>query len=149
VNYLSEATVLAVALRSSARKITVFLFTVLTIDLAVGAVMYLIEGPASGFTSIPRGVYWAIVTMTTVGYGDIAPVTVLGQALAAALMILGYGIIAVPTGIVSVQLASVGKITTQSCQFCMKQGHDMDAKHCKFCGELLNPQDHETAESSE
>lgn len=149
VNYMSEATVLASALRSSTRKITVFLITVLTIDLSVGAVMYLIEGPASGFTSIPRGVYWAIVTMTTVGYGNIAPVTVLGQMLASLLMIMGYGIIAVPTGIVSVELASSMKtVTTQACQICLKQGHDNDAKHCKFCGHVLNPQDHEDSAAS-
>jgi voltage-gated potassium channel len=134
--YLGEARTLTVALKSSRHKIVVFLGGVLSIVIITGAAMYLIEGPDSGFTSIPRGVYWAIVTMTTVGYGDIAPQTALGKILASAIMIMGYGIIAVPTGIVSVELAGVTrkKITTQACPECGAGGHDHDAVHCKYCG---------------
>ena len=104
-----------------------------------GAAMYLVEGPQNGFTSIPRASYWAIVTLTTVGYGDIAPQTPLGKILASIIMIMGYGIIAVPTGIVSVELAGVTKkrITTQACPECSCEGHDDDAKHCKSCGSEL------------
>jgi voltage-gated potassium channel len=139
--YLGEAKTLMVALKSSQHKIVVFLGGVLSIVTIMGALMYLIEGPESGFTSIPRGVYWAIVTMTTVGYGDIAPRTVLGQALAAFIMILGYAIIAVPTGIVSAELVqaardAVGK-HTQACPGCGADGHDHDATHCKRCGTRL------------
>ena len=104
-HYLSEARALRQALRGSRTKITVFLVAVISLAVVAGTLMYLIEGPVAGFTSIPRGVYWAIVTMTTVGYGNIAPVTTGGQIAAACLMILGYGIIAVPTGIVSVEIA--------------------------------------------
>ncbi len=137
--YLSEANVLRDALRSSGPKIVVFLGTVLSLVVIVGTLMYLIEGEEHGFTSIPRSMYWAIVTMTTVGYGDIAPQTVLGQALAAAVMILGYSIIAVPTGIVSAELGKAGmrRISTQACSECSAEGHDVDAKHCKYCGAEL------------
>ena len=103
--------------------------------------MYLIEGEENGFTSIPTSIYWAIVTMTTVGYGDIAPQTAFGQAMASLIMILGYGIIAVPTGIVSAEmfdLKSKEKLTSQVCPNCFKEGHDNDAVHCKYCGSLLN-----------
>jgi voltage-gated potassium channel len=101
--------------------------------------MYIIEDSQSGFTSIPQSIYWAIVTMTTVGYGDIAPHTGLGQTLAALIMIIGYGIIAVPTGIVTVELAQVYKktISTQACPQCSAEGHDPDAKYCKYCGANL------------
>ena len=101
--------------------------------------MYLIEGEEHGFTSIPRSIYWAIVTLTTVGYGDISPSTGLGQTVAAMIMILGYSIIAVPTGIVTVELSSAMKkqITTQACPECSAEGHDSDAKYCKFCGSKL------------
>ncbi len=102
--YVGEANVLASALRASRYKITVFLLSVVNIVVVVGALMYLVEGPEGGFTSIPRGVYWGVVTLTTVGYGDIAPQSPLGQALAALVMIMGYGIIAVPTGIVTTEL---------------------------------------------
>ena len=104
-HYLTAAQVLEQALRGSRLKITVFLAAVLSLSIVAGVLMYLIEGPAAGFTSIPRGMYWAIVTMTTVGYGDIAPLTPVGQVGASCLMILGYAIIAVPTGIVSVKIA--------------------------------------------
>jgi voltage-gated potassium channel len=139
--YLGEARTLTVALKSSRHKIVVFLGGVLSIVIITGAAMYLIEGPDSGFTSIPRGVYWAIVTMTTVGYGDIAPRTVLGQALAAFVMILGYAIIAVPTGIVSAELVQAARDAvardTQACPGCGAEGHDRDAVHCKRCGTRL------------
>jgi voltage-gated potassium channel len=139
--YLGEAKTLTVALRASRHKIIVFLGAVLTIVTIMGALMYLIEGPAAGFTSIPRGVYWAVVTMTTVGYGDIAPRTVIGQTLAAFVMILGYAIIAVPTGIVSAELVqaardSLGR-STQACPGCGAEGHDSDAVYCKRCGHEL------------
>jgi len=135
-HFVGEASELRAALRASARKIIVFLGAVLTIVVIVGSMMYLIEGEANGFTSIPVSIYWAVVTMTTVGYGDIAPQTALGKILASAIMIMGYGIIAVPTGIVSVELAGVTrkKITTQACPECGAGGHDLDAVHCKYCG---------------
>jgi voltage-gated potassium channel len=139
--YVGEGQVLALALKSSRHKIIVFLLTVLTSVIIAGTLMYLIEGPEHGFTSIPKSIYWAIVTMTTVGYGDIAPQTSLGQTLASFIMILGYGIIAVPTGIVSAEMVSQKnkeKITTQVCPNCLKEGHDIDAVHCKFCGSHLN-----------
>ncbi len=139
VRFVEEARVLGQALRASRHKITVFLGTVLTLVLIVGTLMYLIEGEANGFDSIPRGIYWAIVTLTTVGYGDIAPTTVLGQMLASVVMILGYSIIAVPTGIVTVELAKAtqGQVSTQACPQCSAEGHDVDAKHCKYCGARL------------
>ncbi|HEY3403210.1 MAG TPA: ion transporter [Ohtaekwangia sp.] len=139
--FVGEGQNLTKALRASRHKITVFLVTILTSVIITGALMYLIEGPENGFTSIPRGIYWAIVTMTTVGYGDIAPHTTLGQTLASLIMILGYGIIAVPTGIVSaemVQLKNQEKITGQVCPHCLKEGHDHDAVFCKYCAGKLN-----------
>jgi voltage-gated potassium channel len=137
--YLSEAHLLGRALYASRHKITVFLFTVLMIVIIIGALMYLVEGEAGGFTSIPRSMYWAIVTLTTVGYGDIAPQTNVGQALAALVMVLGYGIIAVPTGIVTVELSKMGSkaISTPACAACAAEGHDVDARYCKYCGERL------------
>lgn len=139
--YVGEGQNLARALRSSQHKIIVFLVTVLTSVIITGTLMYLIEGPSNGFTSIPKSIYWAIVTMTTVGYGDIAPQTALGQTLASLIMILGYGIIAVPTGIVSAEMVfqkHKEKITTQVCPNCLKEGHDADAVHCKYCGARWN-----------
>ena len=139
-HFVGEARMLGAALRASLRKIVVFLGTVLTIVLIVGALMYLIEGEQSGFNSIPESIYWAIVTLTTVGYGDIAPSTLLGRLLASAVMIMGYGIIAVPTGIVTVELARAPgqrRVSTQSCSECGGEGHDFDAKHCKYCGAQL------------
>jgi voltage-gated potassium channel len=140
--YLREATVLRQALGASLPKISVFLYTVLTLVIIFGALMYLIEGPARGFTSIPTSIYWAIVTLTTVGYGDIAPASVPGRMLASLVMIMGYGIIAVPTGIVTVEMSRVrdgGAITTRVCGQCLREGHDNDARHCKFCGAELPP----------
>ena len=137
-HFLSEAQLLTTALRASRRKITVFLGGIVTIVLIVGALMYVIEGEEHGFTSIPTSMYWAIVTMTTVGYGDIAPRTPLGQFVASMLMILGYAIIAVPTGIVSVELANASRpVSRQACPSCGAEGHDFDASHCKYCGAHL------------
>jgi voltage-gated potassium channel len=136
--FLTEAQVLLTALRASRRKITVFVGGVVAVVIVVGAAMYVIEGEAHGFTSIPTSMYWAVVTMTTVGYGDIAPRTPLGQLLASLLMILGYGIIAVPTGIVSVELAQASRgVSRQACPGCGAEGHDPDAAHCKYCGVAL------------
>lgn len=137
--YLSEAQVLVKALRASQRKITVFLLTVLTLVVIFGSIMYLIEGDESGFVSIPRSIYWAIVTLTTVGYGDITPQTDLGRMVSAMVMILGYSIIAVPTGIITAEITQTFKknVSTQSCPQCSLEGHDKDAKFCKFCGAPL------------
>lgn len=134
--HLKEARVLMRALRATRYKITVFLSTVLTLVVILGSLIYLVEGAASGFTSIPKGIYWAIVTVTTVGYGDIAPQTNIGQFIAAIAMLMGYAIIAVPTGIVTVELSRAAhhEITTQVCPHCTREGHDSDAVHCKFCG---------------
>ena len=139
--YVGEGQNLAQALRSSRPKIIVFLVTISTSVIITGTVMYMVEGPEHGFTSIPKSIYWAIVTMTTVGYGDLAPQTTLGQTLASFIMILGYGIIAVPTGIVSAEMVALKhkeKITSQVCPHCLKEGHDHDAVFCKFCGGTLN-----------
>jgi voltage-gated potassium channel len=134
-----QATILKKALIASRGKITVFLFAVLTLIVIVGAVMYVIEGPENGFTSIPFSMYWAVVTMTTVGYGDVSPQTPIGQVFASIVMIMGYAIIAVPTGIVSVEIADAKKrTTTQVCPNCSKEGHDPDAVHCKYCGTPIN-----------
>ncbi len=136
--YVSEARQLSQALSRSRRKITVFLAVVVTLVLVLGSLMYLVEGPVNGFTSIPRSVYWAIVTLTTVGYGDITPHTVVGQMLASVVMILGYGIIAVPTGIVTVELGrSSSGPPGRGCARCGQARHDDDARHCKRCGERL------------
>jgi voltage-gated potassium channel len=137
VRFLGEASLLSTALRNARYKIAVFLVTVLCIVIVVGSFMYLIEGPQSGFTSIPRGVYWAIVTLTTVGYGDIAPVTPMGQSLAAFVMVLGYGIIAVPTGIVTAEIAQLpGSAAAHAvpCPACEHIEVDPDAHYCRFCG---------------
>jgi voltage-gated potassium channel len=139
--FVGESRNLILALNASKHKIIIFLFTVLTSIIISGTCMYLIEGPEHGFTSIPRSIYWAIVTMTTVGYGDIAPETEIGQAMASLIMILGYAIIAVPTGIVSsemVQLKKKEKLSTQVCQHCLQEEHDSDAVFCKYCGSNLN-----------
>lgn len=139
VQYIGASRTLLAALKQSRRKITVFIFTVFTLVVIFGSLMYIIEGEENGFTSIPRSIYWAIVTLTTVGYGDISPNTPLGQAFAAFIMILGYGIIAVPTGIVTAELSKTeGKIvSTQVCKECSHEGHDSDASFCKYCGSRL------------
>jgi voltage-gated potassium channel len=136
--YMGEANVLVTALRSSRRKVGVFLGTILVLVLILGSAMYLVEGAANGFTSIPRAMYWAIVTMTTVGYGDIAPQTVLGQILAAVVMIIGYAIIAVPTGIVSAELIEASRHPpANACPSCGSPGQPLDARFCKDCGARL------------
>lgn len=139
VQFLNEAKMLLDALKASKNKITVFIFFVLTATVLLGTVMYIIEGGENGFTSIPRSMYWAIVTLTTVGYGDIAPQTVLGQTVASVIMILGYGVIAIPTGIVGLEMAKSNKkeISTQVCKSCASEGHDVDAQYCKYCGDKL------------
>ena len=136
--YTKESRVLIAALKASRPKITVFLGAVLVLILIMGSVMYMVEGTQAGFTSIPRAMYWAVVTLTTVGYGDIVPKTVLGQSIASFIMICGYAIIAVPTGIVSVELANVENLTNnRKCKFCKKNGHNIDALFCMNCGEKL------------
>lgn len=139
VRHIREARALMLALKESSRKITVFLLTILALVVILGSLEYLIEGEKNGFTSIPQSVYWAIVTLTTVGYGDISPQTPPGQALAAVIMILGYSIIAVPTGIVSVEVTrAVMKDSGETvCPGCGIKGHDSDASYCKHCGAKL------------
>ena len=139
-SYLSEATILTEALKASRRKIIVFLTAVLTIVVIMGSLVYVIEGEDNGFTDIPTGIYWAIVTLTTVGYGDISPQTPLGQTIASFVMVMGYGIIAVPTGIVTVEMTRAARrkgASTRSCAECGTEGHDQDAVHCKRCGAKL------------
>jgi voltage-gated potassium channel len=142
-HYVGEANLLGRALRASRYKITVFLFTVVTVVVVVGSVMYLIEGPDHGFTSIPVGMYWAVVTLTTVGFGDITPQTGWGQLLASALMIMGYGIIAVPTGIVTAEITLAARssgpnsIGQSVCPKCRLDDHLPDAAHCRHCGAEL------------
>ncbi len=140
-HFLKEGHVIIQALRASRAKITVFLVFILLIVMIMGSIMYLIESEHNtAFTSIPTSIYWAIVTLTTVGYGDIAPQTPLGQFIAATIMIMGYVVIAVPTGIVSSELLNQKQVqyNTQACRYCGEEGHDDDAVHCKYCGELLN-----------
>jgi voltage-gated potassium channel len=139
VEYVGEGDVLIAALRASRRKVLVFIAAVLTITVILGALMYLVEARSPGFTSVPRAIYWTIVTITTVGYGDISPQTPLGQTLAAAVMLLGYAIFAVPTGIVTVELTRAGRARVQQtpCHTCHLTGHDNDALYCKRCGTSL------------
>lgn len=139
VRHMREARALTSALSASRPKIVVFLTGVMSVAAIFGTVMYLIEGDEAGFTSIPTGIYWAIVTMTTVGYGDIAPQTPLGQSLALALMVLGYAIIAVPTGIVSAELARPTPRAAASitCKRCARRGHAKDSRFCDRCGARL------------
>ena len=139
--FLGEASLLRDALASSRHKITIFLGTITILVTILGAAMYLIEGEENGFTSIPIAIYWAIVTMTTVGYGDMAPVTVSGKVLASIVMIMGYSIIAVPTGIITAEIvegaAASRRITTRTCSTCLSEGHDRDATYCKDCAAPL------------
>lgn len=142
VRYLKAARNLRNALNASKQKIIVFLFSILMIVIVMGTLMYWIESEEAGFTSIPRSIYWAIVTLTTVGYGDIAPQTAVGQMFASMIMIIGYAIIAVPTGIVTSEIISSKSspkipTNTQACMSCSREGHDDDAEFCKFCGEKL------------
>jgi len=138
-HYVGEANLLLRAIRNSARKIVVFVFSVITLVLILGSVMHLVEGPENGYTSIPKAVYWAIVTLTTVGYGDISPHTPFGQAIASVVMIVGYGIIAVPTGIVTAEIAYATRElrTKRPCSRCAETEHDPSANYCRACGERL------------
>ncbi len=138
--YTSASRTLSRALWASREKIGVFIFFVVTLVIIIGTLMYLIEGENGGFKSIPLSIYWAVVTLTTVGYGDISPVTPTGQFLASVVMILGYAIIAVPTGIVTAEMInpSASKDSTQVCPNCLYDKHDNDAVHCKKCGAKLN-----------
>ena len=141
--YLSEASALREALIQSRHKVAVFLATVLIVVLIASAIMHVVEGNAGNtdFDSMPSAMYWAIITMTTVGYGDITPITVLGKLTTAILVLVGYSLIIIPTGIISAEIAGHGKttITTRTCPSCMAEGHDPNAKYCKACGEPLNP----------
>jgi voltage-gated potassium channel len=137
--YISASRSLGKALWASREKILVFLFFVVTLVIIFGTIMYLVEGNSHGFKNIPTAIYWAVVTLTTVGYGDISPITPMGQFLASLIMILGYAIIAVPTGIVTAQLMQKpSSLNTQVCPECMFDKHDDDARYCKRCGTLLN-----------
>jgi voltage-gated potassium channel len=137
--HMRQAKVIAMALSLSRPKIVVFMLGIFAIVVTMGAVVYLVEGEENGFTSIPLSIYWAIVTVTTVGYGDLVPRTAIGQIIASIAMILGYAIIAVPTGIVSVDLAEASRqiASGQSCPACGSEGHDADAAFCKKCGGKL------------
>ncbi len=136
IRYLEEANVLIHSLYLARRKMLVFFFTVMVLSFVFGSLMFVVEGPAHGFTSIPKSIYWTIVTITTVGYGDITPQTVFGQMISTLAMLVGYSIIAIPTGIVTAELAGeLGKgRDARRCSECERRGHDVDALHCKFCG---------------
>jgi voltage-gated potassium channel len=139
--YVAEYVRLGQALAASARKIMIFLSVVVMIVLIMGTVMYVVEGPKNGFTSIPRSMYWATVTMTTVGYGDMVPHTPLGRLIAAFMMLMGWGILAVPTGIVTAEMTSQRfheQPTTNTCPYCLSEGHDLDAVFCKYCGHPMH-----------
>jgi len=139
--FLSASHVLQKSLQQSKYKIVVFLEVVITVVVIMGSLMYLIEGPEYGFNSIPKSIYWAIVTLTTVGFGDITPQTVLGQFFASIIMILGYSIIAVPTGIISAEMIKAEKSTKSNtgivCKSCKSRDHDVDAEYCKYCGKVI------------
>lgn len=137
IRYLSEARVLADALRASSAKIIVFLASVICGTFLMGTAMYMVEGPEHGFTDIPTSIYWCIVTLTTVGYGDLVPVTPLGRALASIIMILGYGVIAVPTGIVTSELSRNVKPSAKRCPNCKSRDHELRSNYCKYCGTEL------------
>ncbi len=138
--YTTAGHTLRQAMWASREKISVFIFLVVTLVIIIGTVMYLVEGEASGFTSIPRSIYWAVVTLTTVGYGDISPATALGQFFASIVMLLGYAIIAVPTGIVTAEMMNpTPRKNTQTCPHCLHERHEDDAIFCKKCGGKINP----------
>lgn len=153
VRWVDESNYLVEALLASRRKVFVFLFAVLTMSVVFGSLVYVVEGPDSGFTSIPTAIYWAVVTLTTVGYGDLVPVTTLGRFLAGCIMIMGYGIIAVPTGIVTVELneAMRRRTNTRTCPTCSAEGHGREASYCWRCGTALHQtkRREETAEDGE
>jgi len=135
--YLGEANILSEAIIQSRTRIIVFLSTITVLSFITGAGMYLVEGPKHGFTSIPQSVYWAITTLTSTGYGDTVPITPVGKLLAVFIMIMGYSLIIVPTGIISTEMMKLGDISTQACKNCSKEGHDYNAKFCKHCGSEL------------
>ena len=137
--YVHEAATLRLALRQSLQKILVFLFAVVGVVSIFGALMFFVEGPENGFRSMPASVYWAIVTLTTVGYGDVVPVTGLGKAIASMVMVLGYGIIAVPTGIYAAELRNISVHRRQAitCGECARSGHEEDSRFCRYCGARL------------
>jgi len=138
--YVGEYRVLLQALRQSRRKIFVFLATIFALVVILGTIMYVIEGPKNGFSSIPTAIYWAITTVTTVGFGDLAPKTDLGRFISAFIMLLGWGVLAVPTGIVTAELGSLqnpSTVTTRTCEQCMSEGHMPHAHYCQYCGALL------------
>ncbi len=144
--YVSELAFLGASLRSSGRKIAVFLAFVLITVAVLGTVMYVVEGPENGFTSIPVAMYWGITTMTTVGFGDITPKTDLGRFIASCVMLLGWGILAVPTGIVTAEMTArrIGPpVATQVCPDCLTEDHDADARFCKHCGKSLFASQHD------
>ena len=139
-HFVSEMNFLSSALKKSLKKIRIFMLFVLTLVIILGSVMYLIEPSSNGFYSIPNSIYWAIVTITTVGYGDMSPITPLGKMLSSFIMLLGYGIIAVPTGIITSEMAVALRsknISGESCPACGREGHDKDAKFCKYCSAKL------------
>ncbi len=137
--YVSEFQTIGLALQASQRKIMVFLAAVMMIVLVIGTLMYVVEGPANGYTSIPVSIYWAITTMTTVGFGDITPKTDVGRLIASMMMLLGWGTLAVPTGIVTAEMAYARQTptTTRTCQECLTEGHMPDANFCRQCGARL------------
>ena len=139
LQFLTEANVLARSLKKSQRKIFIFFSLMLVLMTIFGCLMYVIEGPVNGFRTIPESIYWAIVTITTVGYGDVVPHTALGRSIAAMGMLIGYAIIAVPTGIITAELAQeIGKEKARiNCAHCERAGHDLDAHYCKHCGAQL------------
>jgi voltage-gated potassium channel len=139
LRYLTEANILGRSIWLSRRKISVFFICVLVLATVFGSLMFVIEGPGNGFTSIPRSIYWTIVTITTVGFGDIVPQTVLGQAVATLAMLTGYSIIAIPTGIFTAELSQEMQRSRQvtQCKACSRGGHDVDASFCKYCGETM------------
>jgi len=150
VRYVGEAELLTQALLASRRKIAVFITSVMALVVIFGCLMYLIEGAENGFTSIPKSIYWAVITLTTVGYGDLTPQTPIGQAMATVVMIMGYGIIAVPTGIVTLELSEAQRraANTRTCPACSAEGHVREASYCWRCGEHLYRKSEPTAEET-
>ena len=139
-HFLSEMSFLREAIKSSIKKIAIFMLVVIAIVIILGSIMYIVESDESGFTSIPESIYWAIVTITTVGYGDMTPITPAGKLIASLIMLIGYCIIAVPTGIITTEIALMSRAEkkgTESCPGCGKEGHDSNAVFCKYCGERL------------
>jgi len=143
--YTNAGRIILEALWNSKEKITVFIIFDIIISIIIGTFMFLIEGPENGFTDIPTSIYWAIVTLTTVGYGDLSPTTHIGQMLSSFVMLLGYSIMAVPTGIVAANIIGRQNRNTQVCSKCMYDKHDDDALYCKRCGECLDVKNHNSA----